>query len=103
MRDNCLILLEPHFRSSKETGVSLIRKDQLDSGSRCGGTFPVEDFDGPAIEMICALFCLANTDNPELAKFRKCANQMKRDAFARRGVEVQTVYNGDVNKIIRRY
>src|SRR5262249_28027112 len=52
-----------------------LRPPRSDSASRRGGAFPIEDFHGPAIEVIRALFCFADTDDPELAKFRKCANQ----------------------------
>ena len=77
-------------------------RNQSASGSRRGGAFPIEDLHGPAIEVICPLLCFANTDDPELPEFGKCANQMERDAFACRSVEVQTVYDGDVDKVIRR-
>ena len=47
----------------------------------------IEDFDSSAIEMIGTLLGFSDADDPELAEFRKRADQTECNAFTRRGVE----------------
>jgi hypothetical protein len=54
---------------------------------RCSGAFAIEDFDSSAIEMIGTLLGFSDADDPELAEFRKRADQTECNAFTRRGVE----------------
>src|SRR6516162_289968 len=79
-----------------------IRDSVSNSRSRRRSTLPIKDFDCPVVKAIGTLLCLPDTHHSELAELGKRADQMERDPFASRSVEVQAVQNCNVNQIIGR-